>query len=314
MLDEMAPKMVPLLPHAQRILSEGDTPDRRASDTRFWVEEPMAILREFLDSKGEKRARVVANELGVMSNTSRLRAEHAIAFEGRRDLDAEAEEMLYAFWNIVGVKATRLSAIGGGASLTRAKIGTSSALYSLGWTKHARQAAVAIEAMIRFDATLDRRKVIPGPIRYDMHPIGWLEVLSIRHVLKQPITIKPEGDESEVRAYEDLAAGWDSPDQTRFDELFGLACDAYMEHCTVERDRTDGSRGVSKWLRPYGLEAFLRGRSDKGLELPGLDHPVFSPAPSRDVRQSVEVPDLPSEVTDALHLLDRLSDNILFDA
>lgn len=167
--------------------------------------------------------------------------------------------------------------------------------------------------MIQLSATLEKRKLIPGPIRYDMHPIGWLEILSIRQVLQQPMMVTPQGDSNLVRAYEDLASCWDSPDQARFDQVFDAACDAYINDCTMERERTDGSRGVSTWLRPYGLQCFVRGRMEKGLDAPSLNHPVFSHVPSHDLLAVAEVPKLPSEVSETLHLLDRLSDKALFE-
>lgn len=89
--------LIPMLQPARQILGEADTPERRKADLRFWVEEPKQILREFLDSNGEKRARVVADEIGTLSNSARVRADRAIAFEGRRDLEAEAEELLFEF-------------------------------------------------------------------------------------------------------------------------------------------------------------------------------------------------------------------------
>lgn len=314
MLDNAMPAMLSLLPEARRILTDGDTAERRVSNTELWWEKPLATLGTIVERGDEEMARVISLEIDMLSNFVRIRADQAIAFDGRRDLEAEAKEMLLVFWSILSLKATRLSEVGGRARLGKTKIGTPSALYALGWTNHAKQAAAAIEEMIQFSATLDRRKVISDQVSYERHPIGWLEILSMREVLGQTVAIGTTGDSSYVSAYEALATSWDTPDQQHFDEVFGAACDAYVNDCTTERERTDGSADVSKWLRPYGLEAFLRGRVEKGLAIPKLDHLVFAPAPSRDVRETAEVPDLPTQVTDALHLLDRLSGNILSEA
>ena len=170
--------LVSLLPTARRILSETDTPERRAGEDRVWIEGPTAALTEFLQTESAKHARGVADEVGYMSNPPRLRADRAIAFAGRRDLQAEAEDMVMEFWSIVSLRAIRFSEVGGFASMAIRHASMPCAFYALGWAKHARQAAAAIDDMLTFGQTLEKREIIPDSTTFEMHPIGWLEVLA----------------------------------------------------------------------------------------------------------------------------------------